>query len=403
MPEIVTQPVGAGITPTMPTEPPAEVKAMTFSMEPELIGKDTSNTVITNDKGATLTEVKPAALTTEEVTTTDKTVEAVKEEVKLKQEEKKSVLTPPKDEGKSAEKKVEATKTGEKVLPKPITPVREKKEDADTFDYAKYTPEQQQVLKQMSNTAKKEYARVVDENKQLASLKDSTYLQHDDGYTLAPEYRSLQEKDHFARTEGQCWEQALLNIKAGKTFRDITGFDPKTGRPIMSEERQPTDRDEIRINNNLAACINAVNNNQQQLATYPQQFKQRVTQDLSAINQEQANRFAWVQDPKLLDYTVPVEGQGEKKLRDIKSDFKSMFPSYLSSSPGVDVASNLMVALIIQSAELREAKNGQQVAQIKQSEIQRGEPTSDASPREVSKLSAKGVPSTFSLEGLPSR
>lgn len=403
MPEIVTQPVGAGITPTMPTEPPAEVKAMTFSMEPDLIGKDTSNTVITNDKGATLTEVKP----TTEVTPTDKTVEAVKEEAKpkteVKVEEKKSVLTPPKDDTKGAEKKVETAKTTEKVLPKPITPVREKKDEADTFDYSKYTQEQQQVLKQMSNTAKKEYARVVDENKQLASLKEATYLQHDEGYTLSPEYRSLQEKDHFARTEGQCWEQALLNIKAGKPFRDITGFDPKTGRPTMSEERQPTDRDEIRINNNLAACINAVSVNEQQLSAFPQQFKQRVTQDLSAINQEQANRFAWVQDPKLLDYTVPVEGQGEKKLRDIKSDFKSIFPPYLASSPGVDVASNLMVALIIQSAELREAKNGQQVAQIKQAEVQRGEPTSDASPREVSKLAAKGVPSTFSLDGLPSR
>lgn len=398
MPDITIKPsvVGKGITPTMPTEPTAEAKAMVFTNDPVLIG-GTDSTTITTDKGLEIkTEAAPIH---EEV----KTVEAVKEEAKPKQEvtpEKKSVLTPPVEVKTDVKAKTD-TKVGEtKPAIKPITPVKDKKED-DTFDYSKYTSDQQQVLKQMSNTAKREYAKVVDENKQLAALKDSNYLQHEQGYTLSPEYQQIQQKNQLAMTEGKCWEQALLDIKAGKEFREITGFD-QNGNPILSAPRASTDRDEIRISNNLSACINAVRNNQSELQTFPNQFKQRMTQDLQNINTERHNRFAWVQDPKLLDYSVEVEGQGTQKIGDIKQNFKSLFPPYLSNSIAVEVASDMMVAMVIQGAELREAKNNQQVATIKQKEMQRGEPTSDAAETAPSKLREKGVPSVFSLEGLPS-
>ena len=193
MPDITIKPsvVGKGITPTMPTEPTAEAKAMVFTNDPVLIG-GTDSTTITTDKGLEIkTEAAPIH---EEV----KTVEAVKEEAKPKQEvtpEKKSVLTPPVEVKTDVKAKTD-TKVGEtKPAIKPITPVKDKKED-DTFDYSKYTSDQQQVLKQMSNTAKREYAKVVDENKQLAALKDSNYLQHEQGYTLSPEYQQIQQKNH---------------------------------------------------------------------------------------------------------------------------------------------------------------------------------------------------------------
>ena len=86
-----------------------------------------------------------------------------------------------------------------------------------------------------------------------------------------------------------------------------------------------------------------------------------MAQDLQGINAERHNRFAWVQDPKLLDYSVEVEGQGAQKIGDVKQNFKSLFPPYLSNSIAVEVASDMMVAMVIQSAELREAKNNQQV------------------------------------------
>ena len=388
--------VGQGITPQMPTEPPKEALAMTFTADPTLIGKD-DGTTITTDKGVEI-KTEPAAVKLDET----KSVEAPKEEAKPvteveKKEEKKSVLTPP--EGKKEEKVT--TKVAEKVAIKPITPVKEKKDEADTFDYSKFSHQDQLNLKNMSRQSREAYVKLVEENKQLSSLKDANYLQHEQGYTLSPDYQQLQQKDYLARTEGRAWEQALLDIKAGKEFRDITGFDQQ-GNPIYSKPRAASDRDEIRVTSNLNACVAAVRDNESALRTFPTQFKQRIGQDLQEINNERNARFAWVQDPKLLDYSVEVEGKGQQKISDIKSDFKNLFPPYLRNNVGVDVASDMMVAMIIQGAELREARNGQQIATIKQQEIARGEPTSDASEAPVSKLREKGVPSVFTLDGLPS-
>ena len=389
--------VGAGFTPEMPTEVPKEALAMTFTAEPSLVGKD-DGTTIKLDSGAEI-KTEQAAIKSEESV---KTVEAVKEEAKpttevVKKEEKKSVLTPP--EGKKEEKTLSKTDVSKPTI-KPISPVKDKKEDADTTDYSKFSQQDQINLKNMSRQSREAYIKLVEENRQLSSLKDSNYLQHEQGYTLSPQYQELQTKDYLARTEGRAWEQALLDIKAGKEFRDITGFDANNN-PIYSKPRPATDRDEIRVTSNLNACIQAVRNNETTLQTFPQQFKQRINQDLQEINNERNARFAWVQDPKLLDYSVDVEGQGQKKISAIKSDFKNLFPPYLKNSVGVEVASDMMVAMIIQGAELREARNGQQVATIKQQEMSRGEPTSDASEATPSKLKEKGIPSVFTLDGLP--
>lgn len=252
----------------------------------------------------------------------------------------------------------------------------------------------------MSRQSREYVAKMIDENKQLSTLKDSNYLQHEQGYTLSPDFQKLQNKTYLAQTEAKCWEASLLNIKAGKPIQEITGFSPN-GEPIFDKAHTATDADEIRITNNLYACNQAAQQLSEQLQSFPQQFKQRIGQDLQTINEVQKEKFAWVADPKLLDYSITVDGQGEQKLKDIKNNFKSVFPSYLANSVAVDVASNLMVSLMIQSAELKEARNGQQIEQIKRQEVQRGEPSSDAAVTEPSKLAAKGIPSVFSLEGLP--
>lgn len=408
-----SSPIGTGITPEFPTEPPQNVKDMTFSFDPAL---DSNPGVSTITIGKTEVKEEPALIKQdnveagkkEEVVVKPTNEVVVKQDTKaeVKKEEKKTsiegILKPPTEEASKAKSK--ETKVEEKKeIVKPITPVKDtKKDESDTFDYTKYSPQETINLKNMSRQSREYVAKLIDDNKSLVGLKDSTYLQHEQGYTLSPDYQQLQAKDYYARTEAKCWEQALLNIKAGKKFRDITGFDTKTGQPILSEEREVSDRDEIRISNNLQACIQASNGISGQLQIFPQQFKQRMSTDLQAIQQEQQNRFAWVQDPKLLEYSINIEGFGDKKIKDIRNDVKSLFPPYLSNSVGVDVAANLMVALHIQGAQLREAQNGQQVAVIKQQEVARGEPTSDAQEIEK-KPNDKGIPTTFSLEGIPGR
>jgi hypothetical protein len=66
--------------------------------------------------------------------------------------------------------------------------------------------------------------------------------------------KKLEREIFFADTEMQIWQQQLLNIKAGKNFRDITRWDAQ-GNPVMSAEQQPTDADEKRVGMNVSKCM----------------------------------------------------------------------------------------------------------------------------------------------------
>jgi hypothetical protein len=395
-----------GAKPEMPVEVPPEVKAMNFTFDPTQVGTTDDNSTITSN-GVTLKQddgqTTPAPKAEDKTTAPAKTEDKSKTDSKAKTEEPaKSVLTPPADETKVKPKVEDKSKVPEGKI-KPITPVKESKsgEQTDTFDYSKFSQQDQINLKNMSRQSREAYVKLLDENKQLASLKDATFLQHEQAYTLSPEFRDLQQKNHLVRTEGRAWQDALLKIKSGEPFAEITGFD-NNGNPTFAAPRQATAADEIRIQQNLMKCGQVIDELGNKLNTYPTQFKSRVEQDLNAIRQEEVNRFAWVQDPKLLDYTLEVDGQGTKKIREIRENFASLFPAYLRSNPAVSVASNLMVALMIQSAELKEARAGRQVAEIKREEVSRGEPSSSSyETQEVSELAKKGVPKNFTLAGSP--
>lgn len=394
MPDIKSAAVGSGITPQMSKEPPKEILEQTFTLDPSIkIGEGSSQT-ITGDSGK---EIKPVV---EEVKKEEPVVETkvdvpVKEEVKkeetvVKKEEPKPILRPPKKDDKKDDSVKVDTKT--KLSVKPVTlPAK----TDETFDYSGFSQQEVVNLKNMSRQSREFSANLIRENKQLAGLKDSNYLQHEQGYTLSPEYQNLQAKVYFANIEGQAWKQQLLNIRAGKPFRDVVGFN-ENGTPRFGDERPPTDEDDIRLSNNLAKCMSMAQQRQGELQSIPQQFKQRITADLQNIRDVQKQQFSWVADPKLLDYEMTTEN-GNKTVKQIKDEFKSIWPSYLQNSPAVDVASDLMVALMIRHQELEQANTSKTVAETLKEEVLRGEPGSTDRP--VKTDEAVGGVTEFSLAG----
>ena len=377
-------------TPVMDNQAaPADALQIKFSMD-DVPQNDTSATVIKSD-GVELKETPKETVEPKvEQPVAEKKVEPKKEQEVVA---KKSALKPPTAEVKKPD--------GKEVI-KSITPVKKVEEGADTFDYSKYAPQEVTNMKNMSRPSREAYAKLVDENKALSSLKDSTYLQHEQGYTLSPDYQQLQVQAYRAQVEGQCWKDAILAVRQGKPYQEITGFD-KNNRPILATAKVATDEDELQLTNNFNACSSALKDFSTKLETFPSQFKSRVTNDLQAITQEQQNRFEWVKNPALLEHSVSIEGVGDVKVKDIKNNFKNLFPAYLANSPGVDVASNLLVAMQIQSAELRELQNQLQTLTIKSSEQSKVEPTSDHadSQQEVLTVNGKAIPKVFSLDGLP--
>lgn len=340
------------------------------------------------------------------VTVDDKKVEKPLVEDK-KADEKKEVPPDDKKEKKEEEVKTDGISKHLKAPSdeKPKDKGVEKKEqvkqikvpESGTFDYSVYNQEEQFLLKNMSKESRAFADKLYKENKELAKTKDYSYLQHPQSYVLNPDFQKMQEDVQYAFKEGQYWQTQLEACKKGAKIRAITGW-KADGSPDVGPEIDPTDAAEEQIRLSMQNCFTQGQQLRGQLQQFPKQYQQRMQQDLQGINNERASRFQWVADPKLLKYSINTEG-GEKTIETIKKDFIGIFPPYLRNNPGVEVASDLMVAMIIQKAELDEARAGQKVSDIKIEEVKRGEPSSDSKPKDKPK-GPNGSPSTFSMDGL---
>lgn len=413
--DIVVNTPGQGVKAEV-VEAPKEAKNTTFSLpEGELseifngdgssLKTDTISDIkvdkggIIEDKSKEAKEAKEAVTKlTDTIKQVDKAapVEAGKKTDEVKKEEVK------KEEVKVETVKIEPTAKVKAEI-KPISPIKDSsKADNDTFDYAKYSPVEQTNMKNMSRQSRQAYAEILEENKKLSSLKDANYLQHEQAYTLSPDYQNLQNRHQLAAIEGQCWQNSLLQAKKNGKYQEIINWD-KNGNPVFSALKDITDADEIRLQQNMTLCNQEANKLSNDLNQYPNQYKNRISVDMGAIEQERKQRFAWVGDGKLLEAPIDMEDGSQHTVKQIRDNFIGLFPSYLHTNVGVQVAADLMVALQISHRDLREASNGRKVAEIKKEEIQRAEPTSDQVYKESSDREKKGIPSVFNGEGFPQR
>jgi len=386
----------------LPSAPPEEALKMDFQFNPSLLDSEgSSGTVITNDRGEKIEEIKPS-IKEENATPT-------KEDTK-REEVKKVEITPilkaPKEEKKAETTSSLPVEKKETEIPtrmglKPIGLPEKKGAEADAFDYSGFSSQEVINLKNMSRQSREYTSGLIKERRELEKLKDANYLQHENAYTLSPEYHSIRTKVINGRSEAQAWKAALIAIKEGKPFVEPIDRDPKTGALIYGKEQQANSEDEIRISQSLQTCINYEQAALGELNQFPDRFKRQIQQDSATIEQVRKQQFAWQADPKLLDYSVTTE-QGEKTIKQLMGDFKSMFPAYLQNQIGVSVAADLLVALAIRTAELNEAQKGRGVAEIKSAEAARGEPSSDNVDSSFGNSTSKnGVPRTFSLSGSP--
>jgi hypothetical protein len=246
-----------------------------------------------------------------------------------------------------------------------------------TRDYAGYTPEEVQALKQMSNPAYEFTAKIIKQNKELAKGAKDVYLQNPNAYMLDPEFNSLQQDLHFIDKEAKILYQQLLNVKDGKPFKVLTDFDSKTGEPIYHpNELEPTAEAEIRLQQSLHDISQLAAQKRGALAQHQQNYTQRIASDRQAIQQVQAQKFAWVADPKLLESKITIPEVGEMTLGKIKSDFLTMLPSYHRGNDLADIAANMFVGLQIYGHQLRELQAGKEKAEFAKEEILRAEPSS---------------------------
>ena len=393
MPQEAIQP--NGIKPEMPTEPPQSVKDMTFSFNPDILSGGGESTI--TDGHGTVIKEEPSVnkLETKEVKEATPVV--------IPQEKKEVPVLPEKKEAPVKELPVskETPPVSNKLGIKPVSFGEKRTEQAEPIDYSKYTADEVRELKQMSNQAKVFTARLIDEAKALRQTKENLYLQHEEAYLLDPGFKETQSIIWQAQTEGTAWQNALLAIKAGKPFVHPLGRDPKTGDLIMSKEQQATDLDEIEIARKLNMCENVLAQANATARQYPARYRQQISNDLQAINEVRKQMFAWTSDPSLLEHSIATES-GQQTVKSIISTFKNQVPPYMRNHPAVDFAADLMVALAHRTAELEEARKERGVAQVRQNEARRAEPTSENGEvnEGFTQINGHKIPQNFNLDGL---
>lgn len=296
-------------------------------------------------------------------------------EVKPKVEEKKAepapILKPP--VAKAGE-----TKTGGKEIVKTIG-LPEKAQR----DYTGFSSDEVAAFKQMSNEAFGLTSRIIKENRELKKLEGSTYLQHEHAYVLDPEFQQINTQIQRCNGEAEHWRQQLVLAEAGKPVHDIRGWDTRTGQLVVGAEHQPNAGLIEDIRSRFIQSQNASGQASQKLQTFPEKYSSRIKEDNQGIENEIKTRFAWETDPKLQDQTLTVDyddGPREISIKDIKTEFTNLFPVYRRSEMGVRVAANMMVALKIQDAMIKQLQATGQVQQTLKEERNLGEPTSEVRP-----------------------
>ena len=381
----------------MPKDPPKDLPDFSSAGLPEL---DASEGGPTGEyiRPSDIKEVKPSGEIKEE---------PKKEEVKVIPEKKDEKLPSylkapiPKKEEVKEEKKEAPVKTevktgtgkiGEKLL-------EQKKGSTDTFDYSKFAPQEVTYLKNMSREAREFTGKLIQEHKEFSKAKDGLYLQHPNAYTLSPEYTQINNQANQATAEARYWEHQLELCKEGKEVRDFTGYDPKTGEALFSQPIKPNNAIEEKLRMNVHTCMQAAGGLRSQLQQFPQRFQGQIKQDMHVIEQEKKNRFAWYNNPEILDMSIVQPDGSERVLKDIKSGFTNLWPAYMRNDPRTEVAGDLMVALAILQAELHEANGGKKTAETKVEEQKRVEPSSSVKP--AAELETIGGVREFSSKDAP--
>lgn len=309
---------------------------------------------------------------------------------------------PIKKEEKAVEKKEEApvVKSTTTVDVKVAAGKAVTKTGEEARDYTGFTPEEQAILKQMSNPAFQYAAKNAREYKALVAQKGTpdTYLQHPEAYSITPEYREASQKVHFATAEQNHWREQLIAIRNGKDWYGLQGYDDK-GKPVLSGPNKATDGAEVDVSNALNMLTQKVTEFSGQRDNYAAQFRTRYDTDSAAMKAELAKRFEWVAKPEMLDDKIQLQGIGEVTLKQIQNDFRNIFPAYHHKSPLMDVASNLFIALQIFGTKINELETKLQTEGKLKDDVIRAEPviTGDGSGAAATER-AKGL--VFDTEGM---
>lgn len=110
------------------------------------------------------------------------------------------------------------------------------------------------------------------------------YYSHPQAFTLTPQFTQLQDKYDRLTAEREFYEAQLVNVKSGKPFVKIAGYDKNTGQPQLTPAREGTHADDVEISNLIQRYIAAESGIQNEVAGMQATFKQTYESQTAAIH-----------------------------------------------------------------------------------------------------------------------
>jgi len=390
----------------VPTTPPKEVLSQTFELtsdDDKLLGLDSEEPSPSTKSGQSVTNSTKEGETS---SASQRGTQSAKEGA-MRSDSASDANEEPRVTGERSEAGSEATN---EANPAPqqdgpdLLRLKNKKETKTTSarDYTGFSEQETKLLKGMSNEAFEHFSKLLKSGANVTQPKQPDYIyQHPQGYTLHPEYTKLQQEVSYASKEANAWQEQLLAIREGRSWKPLVGVDSK-GNFVYGAEKAPTLQDEEQVRNAMNKCLGHQQTVAQRLQSIPQQFNQIVQQDTVNIQKERASRFDWVAKPELLEHELDL-GNGQKApIKKVISDFISIFPAYRQGTPEVQVAADLFVALKIKDMQLREAEGQKVVAQTMVQERKQVEPSASTRQKATpGKATSKWGVDEFNMDGFP--
>lgn len=387
-----SKPIGVGKTtnasnpkPRREGLPPAEALALNFSVEQlPISSNDLPEMPATEGKLLTEVEVKG-----DESNTTIPADKLAKVEGKRVEEKR------PVDTKSVEEKKSEATNS---LLKPPGSSKAKDEGKGDTsvieqFDYKDYTPQETEYLKNMSRPARNFASNLIKQNRELAKVKVDSYHQHPNAYVLHPEFQQLNINVHKASMEEQFWATQLEKCKKGEKVRDLAGYNQQ-GELVSGNEIEPNSSIEEKIRVNMMQTSQMASKFRNDLQNFPKQYQNNTNNVFKGIEEHRHQYFDWVKNPELMEYEFTDKNGATTSVKDARNKFLNIWPSFMRQDKGVQVAADLMVALILSDAQNAELLKGKQVADIIKEEGKRVEPSSQIRPGRQPE-SVNGSPTMF--------
>jgi hypothetical protein len=208
---------------------------------------------------------------------------------------------------------------------------------------------------------KKENAelKVALENAQKGIVKiPDSYIEHPDAYVLTPEYRELSSNIRMAIGEEQHWLQQAQNIEEGKPWQNIMGYDPKTGRMVLSEPIESDFKGKDAVNSNLQTVRNYKTQFQQGLQTIKGTHVQSYKASIEEVTSACAKHFPWVTNKEVLETKIPVINPTTGKTEEVspadlfQQGINMLKPS-LRTNPLAQVFANSFVMMALQNTKIK--------------------------------------------------